>query len=233
MIESLPKPAPDSDVNIRAHNRPRLNWWFNDLDGFTPGSPQEVMFIEGQKLEGSVPISGKLIDLLEDPARLATHKKLLGILSRMRKDYGDPYKALHHFCLRQDSAADLVALEDAAAGSGGSTGAKLLLGLVREAKKAILDELDREGFVLVWGETERYQTRKAKTEEDRLEDCRVFAEECRKQIAEGATHYTTRAHTVTAKRVKRAISSVKLSISKRGGKDAVLRDFPGEIEKAS
>ena len=158
------------DPNVRRHNKARLNWWLNDLDSFTPGSPQEVMFIEGQKLEGSVPISGKLIDLLEDPARLATHRKLLGITSRMRRENDDPYKALHHFCVRQDSAADLVALEDAAAGSKGSRGAKLMLGLVREAKKEILDELDREGFVLVWGETMRYQTRKAEYETDRMED---------------------------------------------------------------
>ena len=214
--------------DIRRHNRARLNWWLNDLDALSSGSPQEIMFIEGQKLEGSVPISGKVIDLLESPGRLATHRKLLAILARMREENGDPYKALHHYHVRQDAAGDLVKLEDLAHNKG-SVGAHLMLGLIREAKKEILDELEGEGYWLQWGKSEKTAARayrvKETAEDEGIEDARVYLEECAKLQAEGAQRYKRRALLRTVERRKRAKSTIEISI-KRHAK-------PEGIEQAS
>lgn len=214
--------------DIRQHNRPRLNWWLNDLDALSSGSPQEIMFIEGQKLEGNLPISGRIIDLLENPGRLATHKKLLGILARMREENGDPYKALHHYHVRQDAAGDLVKLEDLAHNKG-SVGAHLMLGLIRDAKNRILCELERDGFWLQWGESKKTAARayrvKETAEDEGIEDARVYLEECARLQAEGALKYKRRALLRTAERRKRAKSTVEISI-KRHVEER-------EVEKAS
>lgn len=202
--------APD----LRRHNRTRLEWWLNDASLFSPGSPQEVMFIENRKLEGSVPLSGKYIELLDDPLRYRTHKKLLGELARLDEDpkTQDPYKALNHFYV-MGNVGDLVRLEDAAHNQD-SEAARLMLGLLRQGKKAILDSLERSGFWICWGESKRYASRKASADDEAREDVRVYSEECDKLIAEGAQRYKRRALIETARRRDRARSTVETSIKR-------------------